>query len=488
MRTSAALVSAALLASGLLLVPRTASAQAAPEKPETLGVGDWQLRPLAEIRTRGELRHDAPDQGGTDGFGRAGARVRDAWAVHTRARLGLGVERGPVRGQITLQDTRIWGGPAAATTFGASGTGAYEAYLEARTSAARPWFVRVGRQAVVWGEGRLLGAADWSPTGRSLDAVRGRLTVGPIGVEALGAILASPAPSGASYGDAFGAPHTGTQLFGGLVDWTVDPLLKLEAYFLGRVARGDGGTPDGSRLGAARSLGETYTGALRVSGDAKGWRYGAEGAYQLGTATALGAGGADVSAWAAYAHVGRRFDELVLTPTIQIGGLYASGDDRGAKYKQFDPLLPDPFTYGAYDAFGFSNHVGGNARVTVSPWSDATLGADYRYARLANGAGEWINGYVQGVGSPGGPGALIVSPPPNPVTVSEELGHEIDAFVTVRPWAPLELQGGWSAVFYGDGAKAILATYRRGFERGDGTIQAPNLGQLVYLSAKLRLP
>ena len=94
--------------------------------------------------------------------------------------------------------------------------------------------------------------------------------------------------------------------------------------------------------------------------------------------------------FAVYGHVGRRFDELLLTPTLEIGGVYASGDDRGSVYKQFDPILPDPFTYGAFDVFGLSNHMGGNARLTVVPWTDATIGVDYRYARLARGEGEWI--------------------------------------------------------------------------------------------------
>ena len=211
--------------------------------------------------------------------------------------------------------------------------------------------------------------------------------------------------------------------------------------------------------------------------------------HQLGTATALAPGGADVSAFAVYGHVGRRFDELLLTPTLEIGGVYASGDDRGSVYKQFDPILPDPFTYGAFDVFGLSNHMGGNARLTVVPWTDATIGVDYRYARLARGEGEWIGGYVNGIGAPEGPSGLVLAPtPPTVPSVSQELGHEIDAHVSYRPWAPLELQGGWAGVIYGDGAKSIMSAYRRGYDPGDGTIKAPSFGQFGYVSAKLRLP
>ena len=36
------------IAAGLLTFGRAAAAQPAPEKPETIGVGDWQLAPLFE--------------------------------------------------------------------------------------------------------------------------------------------------------------------------------------------------------------------------------------------------------------------------------------------------------------------------------------------------------------------------------------------------------------------------------------------------------
>ena len=93
------------------------------------------------------------------------------------------------------------------------------------------------------GEGRLLGDDDWSPAGRALDAIRGSAS--------------------------------------GLA---ARPLLAIEAYGLARFAHDN---PAASLGGTVR--GQTVTGALAAHGDARGWKWGVEGAYQGGRVDALGA-------------------------------------------------------------------------------------------------------------------------------------------------------------------------------------------------------
>src|SRR4051812_20655164 len=144
-----------------------AHAQAPTASPETIAVGDWQIAPTLELRTRGEYRRDPLELGGIDATGADTARVRDAGGVLERTRVGLGAERGPLRAEVQLQDARVWGAPPPLGVLGSPGGnavfGAQEAWFEARTSAARPSFLRVGRQTLSWGEGRLVGSADWSP-------------------------------------------------------------------------------------------------------------------------------------------------------------------------------------------------------------------------------------------------------------------------------------------------------------------------------------
>jgi len=489
-------IAAAWLAVVLAIVgfPRTAWAQSAPPAPEKIAVGDWQLAPLFELRARAEYRRDAPDLGGFDGYGRLSPRVRNQWTIAERARLGLGVERGAVRGQITLQDARAFGAPSPTATLGPTRGAArfepYEAYLELRSSAARPSSLRIGRQAVVWGEGRLLGNADFSPTGRSLDALRARLSLGDFDFEALAAILEVPGPLGAAFGERAGPSFSGVQLYGLAARWSIDPLLKIEAFGLARVSRSSGVGLDGSRFALSRLSGETVTAALRVSGEAKGWQYGVEGAYQLGNAASLAPGGLDVSAYAAAAHVSKTFQEASLVPTVRLAGSYASGDDGGSTYKQFDPLLADPQRFhGQMDLFAWSNAMDVAVRGQIVPWTDTTFSLEYRYARLAEASGDWVGGYLNTVGSArptAGYGASGYAPIAG--TPDAELGHELDVVFAWRPWLPLELRAGWSGLALGDGARRIMEAHARGKAELDASISTPKIAQYAYGQATLTMP
>lgn len=430
-----------------------------------------------EVRIRGEYRRDPPDQGGLDFFDRLSPRVRNSWAVMSRARLGLGVERGAVKAQITLQDARGLGSPSPSATFGGSrGIGRfepYEAYLEMASSAARPTYLRLGRQPVVWGEGRLVGNADFSPVGRALDAARAHVAIGSFDLEALAAILEVPAPLGTAFADRAGPVRSGTQLYGLMVRWTIDPLLRIEAFGLARVARSSGAELDGSRFQVARFSGELVTAALRVSGDRKGWVYGAEGAYQLGRVPIGPSGEQNVAAWAAAGHVSKTLDTLALTPTIRLAASYASGDDRSGTYKQFDPLLADPQRFhGQMDLFAWSNAIDGSVRAQIVPLSETTLAVEYRYARLAETSGEWIGSYLTAVGR----GAT-----------DPELGHEIDGVFTYRPWVPLELRAGYSLLFMGDGARSVMSAMARGKRELDNAVYAEPLAHYAYAQATLSM-
>jgi len=475
----------------------SAYAQSPPAAPTTIPVGDWQLTPSFEVRTRGEYRRDPPDLGGFDFYGRLDSRVRDSWVVSERSRLGLGAEHGAVRAQITLQDARAFGAPAPSATLstpagerGAGQFAPYEAYLEVRSSNARPSSFRLGRQAVVWGEGRLIGDADFSPTGRSLDAARAHLATGNFDFEALAVILEVPGPLGTSFDDRTGQSHSGVQLYGLTGRWSIDPLLHLEAFAIARVSRSSGDALDGSRFALARLSGENYTGALRVSGDAKGWTYGLEGAYQLGNAASLAVGGSDISAYAASAHVSKTLPEVALTPTFRIGGSYASGDDGSGTYKQFDPLLADPQRFhGQMDLFSGSNAVDVSGRAQVVPWTDTTFALEYRYARLAEASGEWIGSYLTAIGRAAPPQGFVAAgyAPINP-SGDTELGHELDAVVTWRPWLPLELRAGWSGLLLGDGARGIMAAYARGRADDAGVVTPSKIAHYAYAQMTLTMP
>lgn len=423
-----------------------ARAQVTPPAPEALSVGDWTIVPVAEARVLGEYRHDL------DGGDRA--------VLLERTRLGADASRGPVEARVVLQDARLWDLGGGADMIGQPPqlalTGAYEAWVGAHTDGARPSFVRAGRQPVVWGEGRLLGVDDWSPTGRTLDALRGRLVTGDWAFELLAASLSDTVPTpGELVGSSYG------QLLGARVEWAFDPLFAVEAYGLARFVQDEPlTTPDLERS----VLGQTYTPALRLHGDAHAWTWGVEGAYQLGHADDLNM---DRSAWAAAGHVAYAFEHVLLSPTVRLGVSYASGADGGSTYRAFDPLLPDVHTWqGAMDLFAWSNEEEASARVAIAPWADAVASVEYRYARLAQPGGAWRSAYLETIGVA-------------PDNTQADLGHEIDAVLTWSPWEPLELTGGYSALILGDGARAILAA---------ATFAPPDVAHTGYLQATVRVP
>ncbi len=467
----------------VLLVSGTARAQSTPAAPPAVAVGDWKLTPLLEVRTRGEYRRDAPEMAGIDVPGNDTTRARNAYGVLERSRLGLGAdyavdeaEHTVLRAQVTLQDARAWGSPAPTAVLGtdpgASSFGAYEAWIEARTTSARPAYLRVGRQAITWGDGRLVSNADWSPVARTLDAVRGHVSVGLFDLEAFAAILDTPHPLGPSLGDTSGPSTTGDQLYGAQLAASFDPLFRAELSLLARVARDDAPS-DASRFALARSDGETYVGSLRVFGRGHGWHYAVEGAYELGRAAALS--DEAVAAYAAAGYVEKKLGDVLLEPTLRVEADYASGDAGGAKYAQFDPLLPDVHTlHGAMDVFAWSNAVQASGRVSVEPWRGGTVAVEYRYAQLARAQGEWLDAYLVDVGR--GRGGSV-------------LGNEVDAWITCHVLPPLELVGGYSLLAMGDAARGILAAVENeSVIKGAGTLVPATVAHFGYVQATLRIP
>jgi len=413
---------------GAVLVSRAAAAQIAPAAPIAVDVGDWQLAPLFQVRTRGEYRRDLDDA--------------DSAQLATRARVGVDAERGPVRVRVVLQDARTialaaTANPVEGPEAGAF-TGAYEASVEAQNGAFRPSFVRIGRQPVTWGEGRLLGVSDWAPAGRSLDAVRGRLVLGEGAIEVLAAVIEDVPVATVQPPSAYG------ELLGARGEWTFDPLFAVEVYVLARLAQANPSDVSSSLEGTIQ--GQTYAGSLRLWGDGSGWTWGAEGSYELGHVDVLSVARA---AWAASGHVARSFDTAVLQPNVRVGAAYASGASSGsgsapgAAYRAFDPLLADVHTWhGAMDVFTASNEEEVSARVGVVPFSDGAAAVEYRYARLAQASGEWRSDNLGSLGQKSGG--------------SSDLGHEIDGSLAWSPWSGVVLDAGYSILVLGDGAREIL--------------------------------
>jgi hypothetical protein len=413
------------------------TAQTTPQPGETLRAFGWDLLPVVEGRLRAEYWREV----GT----------KESGILLERARLGFDMSHARFEVRVILQEagatgagTDLTGGPARFTL-----TEPHELWGQWDSPSGNT-YLRIGRQPITWGEGRLLGDSDWSITGRTLDAARARIAVDRVALECLGAILSNGnVPDIAPYGE----------LFGALIQAAFDPRLSVEGYVIARLAQD---TPVPSVEGTVR--GQTYTSALRAYGQTRALRWGLEGAYQWGHADDLGK---SRSAWAAASHVAYTFPNASLEPTLRFGGAYAAGGNDASVYRTFDPLLPDVHEWhGAMDLFAWSNVEELSAGAEVKPWPRATLVADYRYVRLAAPDGVWRAEDLTTVGSA-------------PGNRKADLGHEADLSLAWSPDAHLALSVGYSLLALGAGGRAIVTANQLG---------TSNLSHFGYVQGTLRLP
>jgi hypothetical protein len=492
-------VSGAVLAS-LLAASATAAAQA-PPLSEAIVIGSWTFRPSAELRVRGELRQnpvtytsdgtavlaDAYNQTLPVNYG--SVPIDTQWGLSERARLGMAVDRGPVTAVLVLQDSRVLGTLAGGFSEGVGGVGglgglgglggfaagAYglsmrEAYLDVHSQSGRPMFLRVGRQRVVWGDGRLLGESDWGPTPRTLDAARFGFQLGDFDIELMGALLSPPFAqtiAGPAAGETNTVTWTGAQLYGANIRWHFLPLLNAELTALSRIIRVPGDAP-AFASSVPITPGDTHVLSARLSGDRRGFRYSLEGAYELGRVASYRQN-RDISAFAAAA---RASLETALPGHLTFGaqGSFASGDSgdagEGTTQTRFDPILPDEFSnHSPMGLYAWSNLLEAGGDLSVTPLDELTISAGYRFAALADPKGRWTTGALTAVGA-------------SDANDSRVLGHEIDAGLTITPWEPIQLKAGYGLFLFGDKAKAILS----------GAGQTESMQHWGYLQALVHAP
>ena len=283
-------------------------------------------------------------------------------------------------------------------------------------------------------------------------------------------------PIGVGFGDVSGPYRGGAQVFGAMVKVTPDPLFSLALEGFARPAMGLSTNTGASSFALSRAYGDLYVAALRVAGDGKGWHYELMGVLELGTIDFAPTKTKDRFAYAVAGDVSRTFDGIVGSPTLRLGGAYASGGENETTYSQFDPLYPNVHAaQGLMNAFAWSNIIDAHAALSVVPAADVRLGVEYHYVRLADVTGDWLNGYLSSVGR-------------LPTASDAELGHEIDASLAWRPWPALELAAGYSILVLSQGAKEIQLSQGRVTHEADGSVTISPLSHFAYAQATLRLP
>lgn len=246
----------------------------------------------------------------------------------------------------------------------------HQAYFTAGNHKEFPLSLKVGRQELVYGDERLIGAFGWNNIGRSFDAAKLRWQNEWFGVDFFSGMPVVPRD------DQFDMPNNQDWLSGAYVTSTAVPKTIVEGYFLARNASrtaisfvSDPNFPQPT----ARDV-YTIGGRLKSKpGELYNFDYTIEGAYQFGdfapTATAARL---DQNAYMFTVLGGYTFADIWATPRLGVEFDYSSGDDNPADgtHGTFDNLFPTNHKfYGSMDLFSLQNIQDLGVNLTLKPTS-----------------------------------------------------------------------------------------------------------------------
>jgi hypothetical protein len=245
-------------------------------------------------------------------------------------------------------------------------------YVQVGNSEEGPVSLRVGRQSLDFGEGRLVADPNWSNVGRSFDAVRLILRYRKLRVDAF---------TGASdkiYTNGFATPAPGEHfdgLYGSIAKWI--PNATIEPYLLWKMEHNVKG-----ELVKAGNLDEKTAGLRWVGKLPLGFDYGMESALQRGSQA-----NEPLSAWATHVVAGFTLPNARHLPRFFAEFNRASGDrnPRDGVHGAFDTMFNSAHDkFGVADQFTWTNIVYGRAGFQYRVREGLTLSTAYNSYWLAN--------------------------------------------------------------------------------------------------------
>ena len=315
-------------------------------------------------------------------------------------------------------------------------TDLHQAYVKIGDGKGCPWTIKLGRQELVYGDERLIGASDWTNTKRSFDAAKIRFENQDIWVDAFVSrvVLArdNVFNNDNTY-DTFSGIYASTK--------TLIPKQETQLYVLARNVEANSTrvTPPGA---SSRDVYTVGTRMKSLPGAYGGWDYGLEAAGQFGRwrETSGPATGTNLSqeAFAGALWGGYTFKDAFGTPRIGLEYDYSSGDDNAADktHGTFDNLFPTNHKfYGAMDLLSWQNLHDVKIATQLNPCKGVTMNLDYHSFWLASTSDNFytVGGARRGAAAPSGVGYGANS------TKGSYLGSELDLVVTyaIKPYAVL---------------------------------------------------
>ena len=317
----------------------------------------------------GELRLRGIMVDNSDGV--AGALNRDGGFFEQRTRLNVDATADDAKVFVQVQDSRIWGDQTSTITTGTEqeALDISQAYFDLSNVANKPISLRIGRQAMAYGEHRLIGSLEWSNNARRFDAIK--LTYKHSAAD-IDVFTSKISDSGADWGNDVNLNGIYAQLK------NVPQVSNLDLYLLHKV--------DGSVEA------NFYTLGARVKGDVKDFNvdYNAELAIQTGDATSS----ADKDANAYAIRVGYTIPNIL--GGLRLGVEYdaATGQDSSTDSTAFDNLYPtNHYLYGFTDDVNWTNTNSWAVSASLTPIDKVKLAVEYwNYTLAEDVGGEDDNG------------------------------------------------------------------------------------------------
>ena len=416
--------------------PPQGPAAAAETQPSRVAWG-------AEIRLRPESRSDFSGKNALNNF------ILQRIRLNARLRL-----TDTITGLAQLQDSRFWGKEVSTASNESTvdlrqGSlqvdrflDLHQAYLQVDRFLAPHLSLRLGRQELVYGNERLLGAFGWDNVGRSFDALKLAYAEPQWTTEFFFSRLNDRRNAGRGDGsqDLMGLyTHIGKSGS----RWGLEPyVLYLRD---GLATRGEKAAlrPEPTRIATL--------GFRHFASFVGGFGYDVENAYQVGQ------NGPDTHRAVAVAAVGRYRHAGRWAPEIGLEYDFATGDrdSRDGRSEEFNNLFPTNHPlYGYADYLGWRNMQDFKPYFSFAPFSNVRTELSYHRFLLVESQGAWKNagGKVLGYDPTG--------------RLGTDLGHEIDLTLTFPLYERVRILGGYSVFIPGR------------FARGT---QGPQASQFGYL-------
>jgi len=278
---------------------------------------------------------------------------------------------------LQIQDSRVWGAETGIIGTSTLSTGAEDeaidvsqAYVDLLNVANKPLSLRIGRQAIAYGEHRLIGSLEWSNNSRRFDAIKLTYKHSAVDIDVFTAKLVDD-------GHDWGNDANLNGIYASLKN--VPQVSNLDLYLIQKI--------DGDVVEA-----NFYTLGARVKGAVENINldYNAELAIQTGDASST----ADKDANAYAIRVGYTIPSVL--GGLRLGVEYdaATGQDSSTDNTAFDNLYPtNHYLYGFTDDVNWTNTNSWAVSASLTPIDKVKLAVEYwNYTLAEDVGGEDDNG------------------------------------------------------------------------------------------------